>query len=163
MPIDPSALEPGERILWSGRPNALRTMQARSGLTTMAGFALLIASEFLTQAGHDGRLPPWIATIVLFAAVVMLLLPLFRAWRARNTDYAVTDRRALKVIRARFRSRDAVALSEIASIELRPRPRGVSDVLMIAAATGSPRLVFECIADADKVQALLRTQIPNGR
>jgi hypothetical protein len=163
MAIDPALLEPGERLLWSGRPNALRYMQARSGISTILGLATLVMSEFLMNAGRDGRILPWIGMIVFIVAIALLLAPLLLVWRARLTDYAVTDRRVLIVTRQPLGRLDVMPRSGIRSIELRQRSGGVADVLIERVAAREPVGIL-AIADADQVERLLRSSLqPDGR
>ena len=163
MPIDPAFFEPGERIVWSGRPVPLRYAQARSGLRVMAGLALLVLSEFLMEAARGGTLPPFVGSLVLAVAVLLLLSPLLLIWRARLTEYALTDRRALAVIGRPLGRHIVMPLAHIQSVELRPRSGGVGDVLIHEAVLGKAlpdRGGFLAIRDAAKVERLLTSMLP---
>ena len=130
MTIEPELLEPGEQVLWSGKPNPLRYAQARSGIKIMIGFAVLILSEFLMMAARDGNCRPGSGRLSFSSRSLLLASPLLLMWRARLTTYAVTDRRAVTVVRRPFGRRVAVPLSQIGSVELRPRSGGMGDVLI---------------------------------
>ena len=102
------------------------------------------------------------AASVLVIAIGLLLSPLLLVWRARVTDYALTDRRVLIVVHRPFGHRVIVPLSRIRSIELRPRSGGVGDVLIHEAVPGTEvqsREGFMAIPDAEKVERLLRSAL----
>jgi hypothetical protein len=165
MTIDPALLEPGERVLWFGKPNPLRYAQARSGIKIMIGFAVLVFSEFLMMAGRDGRLAPWIGTIVFFIAIALLASPLLLMWRARLTTYGLTDRRALTLVERPFSRRDVVRLSQVRSVELRARAGGVGDLLFreVVLGTAMPsREGFIAIPDAATVERLAVSSLPQA-
>lgn len=163
MAIDEALLEPGERVVWSGKPNPLRYAQARSGIRIMAGLAALVFSEAFAVAARDGRVAEWLSPLALAIAVVLLLSPLLLMWRARLTDYAVTDRRALVVVHRPFGHRVVTPFAQIGSVEVMPRSGGVGDVLIDEVLLGKPvprREGILAIPDADKVARLLRASMP---
>src|SRR5262245_273827 len=98
MTIDPALLDPGERLLWWGRPNPLRYAQSRSGISVIAGLAALVFAQIWTTAvARDGN--SWLVAVFFLVACALLLSPLWRMARAYRTIYGVTDRRALTVDR----------------------------------------------------------------
>jgi hypothetical protein len=166
MAIEDALLEPGERVQWSGKPNPLRYAQARSGIRIMIGLALVVLSEFLAIGARDGRLPEWLSPLVVVIAVLLLLSPLLLMWRARVTEYAVTDRRALVVVRRPFRHRAVVPFAQIGSVDLRLRTRGVADVLINEIVLGQPVEPQEGFlalteSEAGKVARMLRQAAPS--
>lgn len=94
-------LDQGERLHWVGRPNpwkraATETMQG-VGLALAFGAAALLArydaAGLATTVGAEALR---IATVPLvIAAVLCLLLPVYRYLAEATTVYAVTDRRAI--------------------------------------------------------------------
>jgi hypothetical protein len=166
MPIDPTTLEPGERLLWSGRPNALRYAQARGGINLIIGFAVLVFAQVWTaRASGDGSQFAWVGAIFFLIALALLLSPLWRMWRGLRTVYGLTDRRALTVVGGPFPRRISVPLHQIHSVELRQRPGNLGDVLFReivrqgADTNVAGREGFITIAGADAVERLLLSSI----
>lgn len=162
MTIDPALLEPGERLLWSGRPNALRYAQARGGINLIIGFAVLVFAQVWTaRASNDGNELAWLGAIFFLIAFALLLSPLWRMWRGLRTVYGLTDRRALTVVGGPFPRRISVPLHQIHSVELRQRPGNIGDVLFReivlqgADTKAASREGFITIAGADAVERLL--------
>jgi hypothetical protein len=125
----------------------------------------VVLSEFLAVAAREGRLPEWLSPLALLVAVGLVLSPLLLVWRARVTEYAVTDRRALVVVRRPFRHRVVVPFAQIGSVEVRLRTRGMADVLIDEVALGRPVERQEGFlalteSEADKVAGMLRAAAP---
>jgi hypothetical protein len=161
MSIDPALLEPGERVLWSGQPNPLRYMQAKSGIKIMLGFGVLILAEFWASGPRE---PKWVAALLYLVAFTLLLSPLWMAFRAYRTTYALTDRRALTVAALPLARPVSVPLSGVRSVDWRSRPGGLGDVLfgegpMSAVAR---RRGFIAIRDAETVERLVRSLLPQA-
>ena len=162
MTIDPALLDPGERLLWSGQPNPLRYAQSRSGISVIAGLAALVFAQIWTTTAHDGN--PWLGAVFFLIAFVLLLSPLWRMWRGYRTAYGVTDRRALTVIGRPFTRQINVPLDQIHSVEVRPRPGRLGDVLLLGVdRNAAGREGFIAVAEADAVERLLRSSIRTVR
>jgi hypothetical protein len=117
--IDPSlhdqvrpVLEPGERMLWAGRPDPWRTarekiVQAMFGALFILLFFLVYASGIPASGSYFGAaVVPFTLRAAILAAGGLLtfygtLLPVIAYRTALKTVYAATDRRVLSLIRGR--------------------------------------------------------------
>lgn len=105
-----------ERVLWAGVPGAWPLAKKRLGnaalglvlLVMVIGFTVIFSLQ-APKVGFDGIFP----SMGLFfgaGAVLMILSPLFAAWLAGRTYFAVTERRAMileKAWRVKIHSFDA--------------------------------------------------------
>ena len=102
-------LEPGERLIWEGRPNGLRGFFRGLDLffVAFASFgALFFVSSLASRARQSPRDPSEYIVAALFPFIVFglfLFLPRFiSVWReASGASYALTDRRILLRSRGR--------------------------------------------------------------
>ncbi len=97
----PAILEPGEQVLWWGRPVISRYV--RSGPWTLVAFAVLwLAFSIFWEAGVVASGAPllvdlWGVPFILIGLYMLFGRYFVLVWRARRTIYAVTDRRILIV------------------------------------------------------------------
>jgi hypothetical protein len=91
-------IEPGERILWSGRPDTTRMLAANDVIAlpvTLASFGVVILVELSAPSSAWTR---WFGVIACLVGVYVLFGRfVLRPRLARRTVYAITDRRALSV------------------------------------------------------------------
>lgn len=123
-------LEPGERLLWHGRPDTNRLVRRQYGWCFFAGafFALsLIWSYASWQRG---------TVISLFVGLIFAVggfaVVVGKAWDilyARTTRYFVTNRRAAVAMGPRGRITESYAADQIGAVEVRQVNDGLSDVL----------------------------------
>ncbi len=119
-------LEPGERLLWAGRPAAgLRFALSDLG-PTIAG-AVFVAFSIVwvsTAAGQGGpAVLPWLGLLPLAIGVWLLIgRRLWDAYRRARTAYALTDRRALIATAHAGRRLRSLPLSELDEPEARFGP-----------------------------------------
>jgi hypothetical protein len=115
--IDPSlqdevlpALEPGERLLWAGRPDPRRTAWAKIRQALFGAvfvlLSFLVCLSFLPATGPyfgADSLPFSLRPMVLVAGFLLILsgmlLPVLAYRRARSSVYAATDKRVLSLNR----------------------------------------------------------------
>lgn len=84
-------LKPGERVLWTGRPDPVATLRTQLFLwwVGLPGLAIALTLYFGDFA------PPAVNFVALGIAAVFMLAPFLLVVQAYGTIYAVTDRRAL--------------------------------------------------------------------
>ena len=105
-------LQPGERVLWRGRPDAGRVFAPADALlvpVTVVWTGFFVA--FGVGTDGFGTVPGTVFTSVFLLVGLYLLVGRFvvKMWSRNRTDYVVTDRRA--VVTDRGRPRKEVALT----------------------------------------------------
>jgi hypothetical protein len=128
MMIDTKWLEPGEQVLWAGRPHPVRYAVKRGWLPFILG-ALAVSVTFLSK-GDVGFLP------ILF---VLVLSPAWHCIRAVWTTYLLTDRRAVVDVAGGFAARGDVSVRDIQSLGLRRRADGSGDITFRSVLLGFPQ------------------------
>lgn len=90
-------LEPGETILWQGRPNAAMTFHAATVVITLFGLAFSgFALVWMLLAYAAGGWFWMVGLLHFTAGLVVVWLGLFHdAWRRRRSYYTLTSRRAI--------------------------------------------------------------------
>jgi hypothetical protein len=167
MTIEANSLEPGEQLLWRDRPD-VKAYRERVptrvwvALGLPAVGAAVVISYF--QSGASSELQVLIATLLL-GGIFSLCMPL-RMWReSRQTEYALTDRRAI-IERPGFvvRNRVSVPFSAIRHVELR-NGTTTGDLIFRDFFQQSDhglentRDGFFAIANAQEVEQLLRAEV----
>jgi hypothetical protein len=176
-------LQPGEHLVWAGRPGpaAQPAWQLdRTSLLIAAG-PFLAAVFLLWQA--VGSAGAWAAFLFLAAGILMLciaLSPLVALWRAvrrvRRTVYAITDRRLLVLPGGSRRALRAFPPEDLDDPEVRDRDDGRGDVIFATVPeirqtrqgrqTRLAEAAFTDIADAQRVAreiARLKARVPAER
>ena len=173
MTIDSNTLEPGEKLLWRGTPDAKAYCERkapvgfRAGLMLLAIAAACTAFQYFLQINANSVAQLLTALLCVIAAV-LLYLPL-RVWQiARRTEYAVTDRRAIiQEPGLLLRNRVSVPLSEMRRIEVQNQNPG--DILFRDCVGQSEhglyfiRDGFFAIPNAEAVERLLRSAAERAR
>jgi hypothetical protein len=129
-------LQPGERVLWAGRPRPLRIMLQNgealvTGLLAVAAlfvllFAFPVTSVFSFVFFGCGF--PWVFLFVLALPFYYFARPVADYLSAERTVYVVTDRRAL-IIRPRLGGKTVQSYNRIGQIERRERSGGSGDLI----------------------------------
>ena len=160
-------IDPGEQIVWSGRPNAGNYAIKKSvgsfwfGVFFF-GFAVFWVNGAYYQSGLQFAL--YGAPIVI-AGLAMLLSPLWHFIRGRRTTYLLTDRRAIIDTSGLFPKRLSVPLSQVRFVELKASNRESGDILFRDYVVGGADAQsikqdgFIAISDATYVDRLVRTAI----
>jgi hypothetical protein len=187
MTIEFPWLEPGERIVWSGRPNPLRLAIKRGLWPCATGLFFLSMAAFTLALGWiDWARPPlkgpeasplnrlnllmnlqfgFMGTLLGIGGLVLALAPAWLWFRARQTVYALTDRRVVIDTTGPCPRRISVLLEHVRFIELRPAANGSGDIVIQE--TMRPNLDgwgprgegFVGVSDAARVEQLLRAAI----
>lgn len=146
-------LEPGERILWQGRPSGGIHLRWRNWFTLVMG--LFFAGAALNAPSRR------IALIQAVVAVALVLVPLvIEPWLRRRTSYVLTDRRAMirRDLPLWGRGTDSYPVTQGAELTLKPGDPGT---VWFASRMGwsnvqpVKRIGFEFIPDADHVFGLM--------
>jgi hypothetical protein len=128
----PSALPPGERLLWQGSPDwhalARRTFHGR---TLAIYFAALLAWVVVSRI-YDGAATRDVALAVMWFGGLALggigLVTLFAWLTARTTIYTVTDRRVVMSYGVALTMSINLPFAQIASAAMRSFPDGTADI-----------------------------------
>jgi hypothetical protein len=145
-------LEPGERIVWSGKPNPRRFALVRGLMPFFLGVVFIGVASFtfgmgllrlpgppLTgpQAASFKRLDlamdlylTFMGTLSGGGGLVLALAPVWLWFRARRMTYAVTDRRVVIDCTGPRPRRQSILLEHVRFIELRPPRKGAGDVVV---------------------------------
>jgi len=134
-------LERGEKLLWVGKPNALRVvMQERKVVVAAILLVIvLIALGVIILIFPNSHLLGLhlIGAGLTFGLVVLLFVllglsyfarPIYDYFMARRTIYAVTDRRVL-ILTGTFKGRSAKSYKQFEQIKRRSLIKGKSDVI----------------------------------
>jgi hypothetical protein len=171
--IESSLIDPGERLIWSGKPYPARYAMRKGTSYFLFGIFFFGFSVFWLHGayGSGGRATDqlgfqfWMFGIPFVAVgACMLLSPAWYFFRARNTTYALTDRRAVIDSSGPFPRRTSVPLKQMPFVDVRASPEGPGHVLFQEAivsynAGTTPRDGFIAIADAARVGQTLRSAI----
>lgn len=168
------ALDPGERLLWSGRPaTGLRFRLSDLGPTGVGAIFTVFSVVWVTTAAGGGgpAVLPWLGLVPLAIGLHLIAgRKLLEARRRARTAYALTDARALIREGGRLRK---IPLATLDEPEIRTGPE-TTIVLFTESLLGqrfrsgpvepghrrekpaNPREVgFEYIADGERVAGLL--------
>jgi hypothetical protein len=170
MMIDPSVsqlLDPGERLIWSGKPNAFRYATNKSTVIFLFGLFFFGFSVFwmygaTNQSGGSFAL---FGTPFVLAGAGMVLSPIWHIWRGSKATYVLTSKRVLTVFTGLFARRISVPLRQIRFIDVRPNNDGDGDIYFkeTAASDGEGTTIrregFIAIPEVDQVERLLRETI----
>ena len=152
-------LQPGERVLWQGQPDAIADFMMWRGLWWV-GIPWLVLSAIAVFRGWIGQS----ATFFLMSGAIMVAAPLVMALYDLQTLCVITDRRAL-ILRTAWgrRTATATAFEDMdATFEILDISRGAGHLNFASGvSTRSPdadytgRYGFRCIPNADRVRDIL--------
>jgi hypothetical protein len=124
-----SELKAGENLLWVGQPDPLRYALQGTLPTTLFGFVFTAGPLFL--AFINGSFPVGLMIFLLIGLVIMSV-PLWAYRDARQTVYAVTDKRLLIITGGgspSVQSFDDSSFGSIGKIEPVERSNGSGDIV----------------------------------
>lgn len=165
-------LAPGERLLWSGRPQKLHAPggMGRIFAVFFLGFACfweLMALQTLSLgAGLIGIIFPLFGIPFILVGLKMLFPNLLGGRRIQNTVYAITDQRALIVTNGRV---NAWELDSVQGVEKRYYKDGTGDLVLSNGRvetyyhnghthSRNVTMEFSGLADVDAAEAALRSR-----
>ncbi|MFZ5965275.1 aspartate carbamoyltransferase catalytic subunit [Thalassococcus sp. BH17M4-6] len=157
-------LDPGERIVWQGRPDGGWHVTAGGIAATLFGAAFAGFALFWMVLAAAGGGYFWMFGLLHFAAGLSLACGglIGPVWRRRHTWYTLTDRRAFVATDVPFMGRklDSYPIGPDTPLTLRDGPLGTID---FATRTRSSRkrssiqtIGFERLPDAPAVYRLMR-------
>jgi hypothetical protein len=163
-------LDPGERLIWSGKPGPLRYALNRGIFSFLFGLVFFGFAIFWTinAADQSSALFVFFGIPLLVFGLGFVLSPIWQFIRGGRSIYALTDRRAVIDISKVFPRRVSVPLSQIRLIEVRRSATGFGDVLFreiassVSYGNSISRDGFIAIAEVDHVDQLLRSVIEKG-
>ena len=123
-------LEPGERLLWHGRPDTNRLVRRQYGWCFIAGAFFALSLLWAWASWQRGTLVSIFVGLLFAAAGLAVVIGKAREiLHAKTTRYFVTDRRAAVVAGRPARVTESFGASEIGAIEVRPLKEELNDVL----------------------------------
>lgn len=125
-----SELEPGERLLWSGRPQGGRLLRRRDAVAVP--FVLLwCVGAFLMAWDPDRGAPDPLAAFFVAGGLYLLFGRfVLDAHRRARTAYALTNRRVVIVSEARGRHVVSVPLATLQHVGLAELRHGRGDIVL---------------------------------
>ena len=123
-------LEPGERLLWHGRPDANRLVRRQYGWCFFAGAFLGLSLIWAWDSAQRGTaVSLFVAMLFILAGLTVLYSKVQEIMAARTTRYMVTDRRAIIASGKRSLKVDSVAPVDIGPIDVANIKDDIGDVL----------------------------------
>jgi hypothetical protein len=173
--IDPSLIDPGEQLIWQGKPYPARYALRKAAYIFPFGIFFFVFSLFWIHGAYIAKsnasnplgVQFWMFGIpFVFVGACMVLSPAWYFFRATTTTYALTDRRAIMDISGPFPRRISIPLNQVPFVDVRSSNEGPGHVLFQEAtpyyrsgAGMTQRDGFVAIADATKVGQMLRSVI----
>jgi hypothetical protein len=172
--IEASLIDPGERLIWSGKPSPARFAMRKAthyflfGIFFFGFSVFWIHGAYVAGSRATDRLgfQFWMFGIpFVVVGACMVLSPAWYFLRAMNTTYALTDRRAIMDSSSPFPSRTSVPLNQIPLVDVRSSAEGPGHVLFQEPPASRyyggtlQRDGFIAIADAGRVGQMLRSAI----
>ena len=89
-------LKPGEKLLWTGRPQELKMIDPANSMATYIAFGFAVVWAAVTLAIFASRISGAFALVIMeLPAIIGVLIPFMDIRSIRNTEYAITDRRVI--------------------------------------------------------------------
>lgn len=166
-------IDPGERLLWSGTPSpgeaasaALPGTLIGVPFTAFAAFWMWSAWSIAPHAAGPFRFFPLFGIPFMVIGLGMVLAPLWASLRARNTVYALTERRALIIVDGVGGGISSYARADMGELTRTERVDGRGSVFFaIRTSTTSrgfvkhTRVGFIGIPDVRNVERLIREHV----
>jgi hypothetical protein len=128
-PID-NLLEPGETLVWHGRPNKDRLVRKQYGWCFFAGAFLGLSLLWAWASLQRGTTVSFFVALLFVAVGMMVAIAKTREiMAAHKTRYLVTDRRAVISVSWKTPSIQSYAPKDIGPIEIKNDKDGAADVV----------------------------------
>lgn len=128
-PID-NLLEPGETLVWHGRPDKDRLVQKQYGRCFFAGAFLGLSLLWAWASVQRGTTVSFFVALLFAAAGLFVVIAKTREiMAARKTRYLVTDRRAVIAVSWKNPSIQSYGPKDIGPIEIKNEKDGAADVV----------------------------------
>jgi len=158
-------LDPGEELVWSGRPNAVWFAIRRAWWLLLMPIALLTVSVAPADPAHPVALARGLQEMGTALGVLGALVALWLWLRAVRTTYMLTSRRVVIDTAGLLPRRTSMPLEHIRFVEFRSKLLGPGDVVLNE--TWRPSLDgwgrrgegFIAVPDASQVEQLVRDAI----
>ncbi len=125
-----SFLEPGERLLWHGRPDANRLVRRQYGWCFLAGAFFGLSLIWTWDSWQRGTVISIFAGLLIAAAGLAVVFAKGREiLGARSTRYLITSRRAMVLSGRPARVAASYGPRDIGAVEVKPFVDGSGDVL----------------------------------
>ncbi len=157
VPTDPlevvrRALHPEEQLIWAECAEAMALARSRLGWGFLAGVVVVGVFLYPIPLLFEGDIPlakgqnvldliPWLLPLggTFLFGLLLVLEPLWAAYRARTTLYAISDRRLLIVNLFPLREIQSFPPEDLNMLECTERPDGSGDLVFREIVTGSGR------------------------
>jgi hypothetical protein len=178
MTNEKSLLDPGEQLIWSGKPKPVWFAMRMASRPLLAGIGFLVLFVIYSSDVNRGisQIDPKIVQVTIVARIVFAIIAgvlssisviaaLWMWLRAHRTTYQLTNRRAVIDTRGPIPRRISIPLEHLRFVELRSRFFGPSDLIFSETRGFSPDgwgprgQGFIAITDANQVESLVRTAI----
>lgn len=128
-PIE-TLLEPGETLVWHGRPDKDRLVRKQYGRCFFAGAFLGLALLWAWASLQRGTTVSFFVALLFAAAGLFVVIAKTREiMAARKTRYLVTDRRAVIAVQWKTPDIRSFAPTDIGPIEIKNDKDGAADVV----------------------------------
>lgn len=121
-------LPEGETLLWEGRPDARALARHVLRIRWIAGYFAVLAILAVVTAGSGAPVTARVAWILVLGAVVAALVAAYAYLTARDTVYAVTDKRVVMRIGLAFPAVFNLPYTKVAGAEVRTHRDGSGEI-----------------------------------
>ncbi len=125
-----SVLDPGETLVWHGRPDKDRFVRKQYGRCFFAGVFVGLSLIWAWASFQRGTTVSFFVALLFAAAGAMVVVAKTREiMAARKTRYLVTDRRAVIAVSWKTPDIQSFAPNDIGPIEIKNEKDGTADVV----------------------------------
>jgi hypothetical protein len=133
-------LPEGETLLWEGRPDARALARHVLRIRWIAGYFAILAALAVVTAGAGSPVTARVAWILILGGVVALMAAGYAHLTARNTIYAITDKRVVMRVGLAFPAVFNLPYTKVGGAEVRSFADGSGEIALEV--TGSGRIGY---------------------